>query len=201
MKKFIILISVCILVQGCSSAVKPQMQTFMGKAVFDVTITTQPKEVVSDVYESINMRADRLTKTVAFMPSALPDQPGTPNIGIKSMGMGFLSLSMPQTSCDGAYAVMSGFDKGVSSSAYGTYDFASYTGCIYPYKEAYRIYLIGNFVSSSPGGIQGMLADAIKKGVASASKYDNIYAAWFDTVINKMREKFPDAKEIEIAMP
>jgi hypothetical protein len=115
--------------------------------------------------------------------------------------MGLVSISLPQTTCDGAYAVISGFDKGMSSSTYGTSDMASYTGCIYPYKEAYRIYLIGTFMSTNSGGLQGMLADAIKSGVAGATKYDNIYAAWFDSIIKKMREKFPDAKEIEIAMP
>src|SRR5208283_630046 len=97
MKKLFILISVCILIQGCASSLKPQMQTFMGKAVFDVSIATPPKEVVTNVYQSINLRANNLTIAVAFMPSNLPDQPGIPNVGIKSMGIGIASFSMPQT--------------------------------------------------------------------------------------------------------
>ena len=46
-----------------------------------------------------------------------------------------------------------------------------------------------------------MMADAIKKGVASSAKYNNIFDAWFDSIIIKMREKFPEAKQVEVAMP
>jgi hypothetical protein len=45
------------------------------------------------------------------------------------------------------------------------------------------------------------MADAIKKGVSGATNYDNIFAAWFDSIIKRLREKLPEAKEIEIAMP
>ena len=135
------------------------------------------------------------------MPSTLPDQPGAPNIAIKSIGFGLANFSLPRTSCDGAYAVMSGLDKGVSSSVYGTSDMASYTSCIYPYKDAYRIYIIGNFMSSSSGGLGGIMADAIKKGVSKAGKYDNMYDAWFDSIVQKFKEKEPEAKVVEIDMP
>ena len=45
------------------------------------------------------------------------------------------------------------------------------------------------------------MADAIKKGVSDVANYDNIFAAWFDSIIKKFREKAPNAKEIEIALP
>lgn len=199
-RRIIVLLVMIFLITGCAS-VKPRMETYMGKAVFDVSISMPPKEVVKNVYDSISSRSNQLTKTVAFMPAGLPDQPGTPNIGIKSMGLGIATIALPQTTCDGAYAVLGGFDKGVSSSAYGTSDFASYTSCIYPYKDAYRIYLIGNFMSSSRGGLQGVMADAIKKGVSEVANYDNIYAAWFDSIIKRLRANFPDAREIEVTLP
>lgn len=200
MKNLFALILIGFLSYGCA-ATTPRTETYMGKAVFDVNIHTPSNEVVKNVYDSLALRSDRLTKTVAFMPSALPEQPGTPNIGIRSMGMGIVTFSLPQTTCDGAFAVMSGFDKGVSSSTYGTSDFASYTSCIYPYRDAFRVYLVGNFMSSNSGGLQGLMADAIKKGVSGATNYDNIFAAWFDSIIKRLREKLPEAKEIEIAMP
>lgn len=201
MRNFLALLILSLVVVGCTPAVKPSFQTFMGKAVFDVDIKTSSNEVVKNVYDSISLRSSSLTKTVAFMPSPLPDRPGAPNVGIKSMGMGFTTFSLPQTTCDGAYAIMSGFDKGVSSSTYGTSDFASYTSCIYPYNDAYRIYLIGNFMSSSEGGLEALMADAIKKGVAKAGAYDNIFAAWFDMIVKRLKNNLPDAKEVEIVMP
>ena len=197
--KVFILISALFLV-GCVSA-KPKMETYMGRAVYDVSIATPPNEVVRNVYESISLRSNQLAKTVTFMPPSLPERPGTPTIGIKSFGLGVATFGLPQTTCDGAYALMNGLDKGVSSSAYGTSDYASYTSCIYPYKDAFRVYLIGNFISSSSGGIQGVMAETIKKGVSGAANYDNIYAAWFDSIIKKFKEKIPDAKEIEVSLP
>lgn len=199
-RNIIVLLAMSCLVTGCVSA-KPRMETYMGRAVFDANISMSPKEVVKNVYDSISLRSTQLTKTVAFMPAELPEQPGTPNIGIKSMGFGFVTIALPQTTCDGAYAVLGGFDKGISSSAYGTSDFASYTSCIYPYKDAYRIYLIGNFMSSSSGGLQGIMADAIKKGVSDVANYDNMFAAWFDSIVKRMRTNFPDAREVEVSLP
>jgi hypothetical protein len=200
MRKVYAIAFVGLMLLGCSS-MTPKMETYMGKAVFDVDINTPPKEVVQNVYDCISSRSSQLTKTVVFMPTTLPEQPGTPNIAMRNMGMGLATLSLPQTTCDGAYAIMTGYDKGVSSSAYGTSDFASYTSCIYPYKSAYRVYLVGNFMSSSSGGLEGLMADAIKKGVSGAAKYDNIFAAWFDSIVKKVRERFPAAKEIEVALP
>ena len=201
MSKFAFFVFLCLLFSSCTTSVKPSLETYMGKAVFDVGIQTPSQEVVNNVYDSIALRSAGLSKTVAFMPTTLPDAPGTPNVSIKSMGFGMATFGLPQTTCDGAYAIMSGFDKGVSSSTFGTSDYASYTSCIYPYKDAYRVYLIGNFMSSSSGGLQGMMADAIKKGVASSAKYNNIFDAWFDSIIIKMRQKFPEAKQVEVAMP
>ncbi len=201
MRKLFILLSTGILLYGCTTAAKPRMETYMGKAVFDADIAMPSRDVVNNVYDSISLRSDQLQKTVAFMPNNLPNQPGSPDIGIRSMGMGFATVSLPQTNCNGAYAIMTGYDKGVSSRAYGTSDFASYTACIYPYQTAYRVYIIGNFMSSSSGGLGGLMADAIKKGVAGAGQYDNIYALWFDSIIKKFREKMPDTKEIEVSMP
>ncbi len=201
MKKLFFLPLICLLFCSCTTAVKPRMETYLGRAVVDVKIETPPKEVVGGVYDSLSVRSGHLTKTVAFMPADLPDQPGSPNIGIKSMGIGITTFALPQTTCDGASAILGGFDNGVSSRAYGTSDYASYTSCIYPYKQAYRIYVVGNFMSSSSGGLGGLMADAIKKEVAGAGKYENIYALWFDSIVKKMRDKFPDSKEIEISMP
>jgi hypothetical protein len=201
MRNIFIILIISLVVIGCTPAVKPSFQTFMGKAVFDVDIKTPSKEVVNNVYDAISVRSSSLTKTVTFVPSPLPDVPGAPNIGTRSMGIGFTTFSLPQTTCDGAYAIMSGFDKGVSSSTYGTSDFASYTSCIYPYRDAYRIYLVGSFMSSSEGGLEALMADAIKKGVAKAGAYDNIFAAWFDMIIKKLKNNLPTAKEVEIVMP
>lgn len=200
MKKLLVLAVLCSIIVGCAS-VKPRTETYMGKAVFDAPTTIAPNDLVKRVYDTLNHRSNQLSKTVGFAPSPLPEQPGTPNIGIKSMGLGIATFSLPQTTCDGAYAVMTGFDKGVSSSTFGTSDFAQYTACIYPYKEANRIYFIGNFMSSNSGGLQGLLADTIKNGVAGAGKYDNIFAAWFDSLVKRFMENVADAKQIEVVLP
>jgi hypothetical protein len=177
------------------------METYMGKAVFDAPASLAPNDLVKRVYDTLNLRSNQLTKTVSFMPSALPEQPGTPNVGIKSIGFGIATFSLPQTTCDGAYAIMTGFDKGVSSSTFGTSDSAQYTACIYPYKDANRVYFIGNFISSSSGGLQGMLADSMKSGIAGAGKYDNIFASWFDSLVMRFKEYVADAKQIELVLP
>jgi len=170
----------------------------MGKAVYDININTPSKEVIDKVYHALSYRSDSLGKVVAFMPSKLPDHPGIPDVGIKNMGYGFTS---PSITCDGAYAILTGFDKGASSSEFGMADYASYTCCIYPYRDAYRVYLMGKFVSYSSGGIYGIYAATVKKTVASAGNYDNIYAQWFDGILGRMKENFPSAKQIELSMP
>lgn len=200
MKKLFILIALCFIIIGCAT-VKPKMETYMGKAVFDAPTTIAPNDLVKQVYDTLNRRSSQITKTVGFVPSPLPEQPGIPNIGIKSMGLGIATFSLPQVTCDGAYAIMTGFDKGVSSSTLGTSDYAQYTACIYPYQDANRVYFIGNFMSSSSGGFQGLLAETIKNGVAKAGKYNNIFAAWFDSLVNHFKENVVDAKQIEVVLP
>ncbi|MBF0121508.1 MAG: hypothetical protein HQK79_21980 [Desulfobacterales bacterium] len=200
MKKFFYLPILLFFITGCiTAAVKPKQENYMAKAVFDIDISVPSKEVTQKLYEIINVRSDSLQKSEGFMPAKLPEIPNAPNVQLQNVGMGFVSFTLPKVQCDNAYAIMTGFDKGVSSFGLGSSDQASYTGCIYPYEKAYRIYIIGTFMNSSGGGLEGMVAEGIKKGITGSTR--EMYGKWFGSILNKFKETFPTAKEIEISMP
>lgn len=187
---------------GCTAAaVKPKQETSIGRAIFDVSLDTPSRTVVDGLYDSISGRADNLQKTVGFVSTDLPDKPGAPDVAIKNMGMGIVNFSLPQVTCNGAYSVMNGFDKGVRSMGLGSSDQANYTACIYPYRDAYRVYIVGTFMSSSGGGIGGLVADGIKKGVSGVAGNESIQTSWFNNIISRFRDNFPGAQEVEITMP
>jgi hypothetical protein len=181
---------------------KPRMESFMGKAVYDIEISTPADEVVDKVYRILNVRSNSLTKNVAFMPNPLPEVPGMPQVAVKSMGMGMAgTFAFPQCSCDNAYAIMNGYDKGVSSIQFGSSDRATYTACIYPYQDNYRVYIIGLYQTTSQGGIGGLVYEGVKKGVTTGLGKDNMFASWFAQVVDEFEKTFPDASRIEVAMP
>lgn len=181
---------------GCAS-LTPKTETSIGKAVFDVDINTPSKELVAKLNETIAVRVNNLQKTVGILPSSLPNDPGTPDIAIKNAAAGFINFTMPNVTCNGAYAIISGTDKGVKTNL-GTSDSANYTACIYPYKSAYRIYIIGTFISSNRGGLSGMVASGLKQGIAGT---ETIQTVWFKNLIKEFQNNFPQAKEIEIDIP
>lgn len=181
---------------GCAS-LTPKTETSIGKAVFDVDINIPSKELVNKLNETFAVRVNNLQKTVGILPTSLPNEPGTPDISVKNMGAGLISFTMPNVTCNSAYAIISGLDKGVKTNL-GTSDSANYTACIYPYKDAYRVYIIGTFVSSSGGGLGGLVASGIKQGIAGT---ETIQTVWFKNLIKDFQNNFPQAKEIQIDIP
>lgn len=195
-KKFILFYAFFLFMYGCAS-LTPKTETSIGKAVFDVDINIPSKELVNKLNETFAVRVNNLQKTVGILPTSLPNEPGTPDISVKNMGAGLISFTMPNVTCNSAYAIISGLDKGVKTNL-GTSDSANYTACIYPYKDAYRVYIIGTFVSSSGGGLGGLVASGIKQGIAGT---ETIQTVWFKNLIKDFQNNFPQAKEIQIDIP
>jgi uncharacterized protein YceK len=201
MKKLLLGILSLSVISGCATVAKKQ-ETVFGKEVIDVPAKYSLREVVEKTEESIGTRATNIQKFIGFMPDKLPEKPSHPIFQMKDLGFGIASMTFASISCGkDAVATISGQEPGLSNP-YGTTEVSGYKACIYPYKNGYRVYIIGTYMRNDSNGIGGFLTHLIEKGVNKAiCKGMSTFDCWWNQIVEKSKEEFKGAKFIEIEYP
>lgn len=157
--------------------------TVTAKLTADIPTTTSYQEVVKAIEAAIKSRGVDVNKNIGLLPNPLPVIGGQPISETKSINIMGNTFSYPVTTCPNSYGMITG---GQTSGRAGfAADGESYIACIYPYTEGAKVYLIGVYSKSSNDGIDGWLADKIRKAVRGED--DQAYAKMFKDMLAKIK--------------
>ncbi len=199
---FILLIISSVSFLNCAATSNKGMEQYVGRAIIDVPQHYKPEEVVDNIYDSIAWRSSDLQKFETFLPEELPDKPAKPIIAYKEFGFGPYSFTFTTVKCGNKVWVSMNGQENELKSPYGTKESGGYRVCIYPYKNGYKVYVFGLYTYSEQNPFGGLIAKGIEKVVnKSLCNDDKTFNCWFKQIVDKIKNKFPDAKIARIDLP